>query len=210
MISRILFQGDSITDADRSREENLPLGKGLGTGYPHLAASRLITDDPGRPWVIWNRGISGNHVPALYGRWEKDALDLKPDLISILIGINDTNRKFGVEISRFEQVYSDLLSWTKKALPETEMVLMEPFCFCFGEVDEAREKDVKERGKIVKKLAEEFHALFLPCQSILDKALERAPKEFWLRDGMHPNPAGHQLLADAWLAAAKDLLGLSR
>jgi len=210
MINRILFQGDSITDVGRAREENLPLGQGLGTGYPQLVTARLITDYPARPWIIENKGISGNRVVDLYARWKIDALNLHPQLISILIGINDTwhefGRKNGVEVPRYEMVYRELLRWTKEVLPEVKLVLMEPFCFCFGAVGPDWVPEVKERGKIVRKLAEEFDALFLPCQSILDKALERAPQEFWLRDGVHPALAGHQLLADAWIEATKELL----
>lgn len=210
MINRILFQGDSITDVGRAREENLPLGIGMGTGYPQLVTARLITDAPERPWEIHNKGISGNRVVDLYSRWKIDALNLKPELISILIGINDTwhefNRQNGVEVPRYEKMYRELLTWTKEVLPEVKLVLMEPFCFCFGAVAPEWLPEVEERRKVVKKLAEEFNALFIPCQSILDKALEKAPQEFWLRDGVHPTLAGHQLLADAWIEATKDLL----
>lgn len=210
MINTILFQGDSITDVGRAREENLPLGIGMGTGYPQLATARLITDSPERPWVIYNKGISGNRVVDLYSRWKMDALNLKPDLISILIGINDTwhefNKQNGVEVPRYEKMYRELLSWTKEVLPEVKLVLMEPFCFCFGAVAPEWLPEVEERRKVVKKLAEEFDAVFIPCQQILDKALEKAPQEFWLRDGVHPTLAGHQLLADAWIEATKELL----
>ncbi|MBR2364071.1 MAG: SGNH/GDSL hydrolase family protein [Lentisphaeria bacterium] len=210
MINKILFQGDSITDVGRAREENLPLGIGMGTGYPQLVTARLITDSPERPWEINNKGISGNRVVDLYSRWKIDALNLKPELISILIGINDTwhefNRQNGVEVPRYEKMYRELLTWTKEVLPEVKLVLMEPFCFCFGAVAPEWLPEVEERRKVVKKLAEEFNAVFIPCQSILDKALEKAPREFWLRDGVHPTLAGHQLLADAWIEATKDLL----
>lgn len=210
MINKILFQGDSITDVGRSREENLPLGIGMGTGYPQLVTARLITDAPERAWDINNKGISGNRVVDLYSRWKIDALNLKPELISILIGINDTWHEFGrqngVEVPRYEKMYRELLTWTKEVLPEVKLVLMEPFCFCFGAVAPEWLPEVEERRKVVKKLAEEFNAVFIPCQSILDKALEKAPQEFWLRDGVHPTLAGHQLLADAWIEATKDLL----
>ncbi len=210
MINKILFQGDSITDVGRAREENLPLGIGMGTGYPQLVTARLITDSPESPWEINNKGISGNRVVDLYSRWKIDALNLKPELISILIGINDTWHEFGrqngVEVPRYEKMYRELLTWTKEVLPEVKLVLMEPFCFCFGAVAPEWLPEVEERRKVVKKLAEEFNAIFIPCQSILDKALEKAPQEFWLRDGVHPTLAGHQLLADAWIEATKDLL----
>ena len=211
MINRILFQGDSITDVGRAREENLPLGIGMGTGYPQLVTARLITDAPERPWEINNKGISGNRVVDLYSRWKIDALNLKPELISILIGINDTWHEFGrqngVEVPRYEKMYRELLTWTKEVLPEVKLVLMEPeIALLKNEKLPEWLPEVEERRKVVKKLAEEFNALFIPCQSILDKALEKAPQEFWLRDGVHPTLAGHQLLADAWIEATKDLL----
>ena len=138
----ILFQGDSITDAGRNREQqgvvNGPYG-GTGYGYPLFASARLLADQPQAGLQFYNLGISGNRVVDLYARWKIDALNIKPDILSILIGVNDTwhekARQNGVEVPRYEMIFRMLLEWTKKELPETKLVLMEPFVFLSEAVD---------------------------------------------------------------------------
>lgn len=211
MIKNILFQGDSITDAGRSREEGLPLGSGLGAGYPSLVSARLLMEKTDREWTITNRGISGNRVVDLYARWKIDALNLKPEFISILIGVNDTwheyPRQNGVEVPRYEKVYRELLAWTKETLPEVKLLLMEPFVLPCGAVEPNWLPEMDARREVVRGLVKEFDTLFLPCQEILNEACKRAPMNYWLRDGVHPSLAGHQLLADAWLKLALPVIG---
>ena len=129
--TKILFQGDSITDAGRARDAALPANTGLGLGYPHLIAGRLLSQCPKRGYQFFNRGIGGNRVVDLYARWKVDALNMRPDLISILIGVNDTWHEFGsrngVEVDRYATVYRMLLEWTRKELPQTKLVICEPF-----------------------------------------------------------------------------------
>jgi len=204
---RILFQGDSITDCGRSREpfENLRPGMGLGDGYPSLIAARLLCDHPETEWTIINKGISGNRVVDLYARWKVDALNLKPDVLSILIGINDTwhekAHQNGVEVERYGKIYHELLAWTKSVLPDVRLVVLEPYVLPFGAAAEDWVDEVAQRGQIAKDLAAEFKATFIPVQSIINDALAKAPAEHWLADGVHPVAAGHQLIADAWLKA---------
>ncbi len=202
----IVFQGDSITDAGRSREETRPqCGTGLGAGYPTLVAARLLCDRPADDWNFYNRGISGNRIVDLYARWKADALNLKPDVLSILIGVNDTWHEFGnnngVEVPRYEQFYRMLMDWTRRELPDTKIILLEPFVLCFGAVAESWLAEVRERQAVVRKIVAEFDTEFIPTQSIFDEAVKVAPPEHWLADGVHPLPAGHQLIADAWLEA---------
>lgn len=201
----ILFQGDSITDCGRSREENLPIGVGLGVGYPNLIAARLLASRTDIEWNIINRAISGNRVVDLYARWKLDALNLNPDLISIMIGVNDTwhekARQNGVEVPRYARIYRELLQWTRDTLPNVKLVLMEPYVHVFGAVDQTWVDEINQRRDVVKQLAADFNAIFIPSQTILDKALERAPQEHWTKDGVHPTLAGHQLFADEWLKA---------
>ena len=207
----ILFQGDSITDAGRYREnENTPNGlhHSFGVGYPHLASARLLADFPQAGFQIYNRGISGNRVVDLYARWKMDALNLKPDLMSIYIGVNDLwhekSRQNGVEPARFEQIYRMLLEWTLQELPEIQLILIEPYVLPCGCVDESWLPEIAEYQKVVRKLAAEFKTGFIPTQEIFNKAAETAPSlEFLTDDGVHPTPAGHQLLADAWIAEAR-------
>jgi len=203
----ILFQGDSITDCGRDRAPNLAPGAGLGAGYPTFIASRLLCDKPEVDWSFINTGISGNRVVDLYARWKIDTLHRNPDILSILIGVNDTWHEFanrnGVEVVRYARIYRELLEWTKAELPAIKLVLMEPFVHPFGAVGQDWLAEIAARAQIVKNLAKEFNAVFIPCQAILDNALKLAPQEHWTRDGVHPSIAGHQLLADEWLKAVR-------
>ncbi len=208
---KILFQGDSVTDAGREGGLLQP-NRGLGLGYPIFVAGQLLSRYPDKGFEIINRGVSGNRVVDLYARWKIDALNLKPDVISILIGVNDTWHEFGngngVEVDRYEMVYHELLSWTKKVLPDVRLVLCEPFVLPFGAVGEKWIDEMNSRRAIVKALASEFGAVFAPFQSVLNDACGRAPQEHWLADGVHPTTAGHALLADAWVEAAAPVLGI--
>lgn len=205
----ILFQGDSITDCGRSRDTSEP-NAGLGSGYPLLVASHLLCEKAEAGLKFYNRGISGNRIVDLYARWKSDGLNLKPDIISILIGVNDTWHEFGsnngVEIPRFEQFYQMLLEWTVKACPGVKLVLGEPFVHVCGAVNRDWVPEIKQRREIVRKMATEFKAVYIPYQDIFNAALKQAPAEYWLGDGVHPTYAGHQLMADAWLKAAAGII----
>jgi len=202
----IVFQGDSITDVGRSRDD-VPANEGMGAGYPFLVSAYLRCHEPEKNWQVFNRGISGNRVVDLYARWKIDALNLKPDILSILIGVNDTWHEFaranGVEVPRYEKIYRMLLEWTREVLPKVRLVLLEPYVQASEIVTGAWISEMDQRRAIVKELAKEFDALFIPTQSLLDAALKKAPSSYWLRDGVHPTSAGHQLIADAWIKATK-------
>ena len=202
--SKLLFQGDSITDTGRNREvTQANIGSALGTGYCHLIAAQLLAAHPKAGLQIWNRGISGHRVVDLYARWRVDAINLQPDLISILIGVNDTWHTFmynnGVEVERFATVYRMLLDYTRQQLPQVQLVLCEPFVLPCGVVTEAWVAEMDQRRAVVRELATAFDAVFVPFQSVLREALRQAPAEYWAADGVHPTPAGHRLLADCWL-----------
>ena len=211
MSKTLVFMGDSITDCGRTTSNDPGPNSGFGPGYPNLIGSKLLGEQPELNWSIYNRGISGNRIVDLYARWKIDTLNLKPDYISILIGVNDVwhekARQNGVDTPRFEQFYKMLLDWSLQALPNVKFILMEPFVLPFGAVSGPDWiEEVAERGRVVRQIAQDYKAVFLPVQSILNDALKRAPQEYWLVDGVHPQPAGHQLIAEAWLEAAKDLL----
>ena len=202
--STILFQGDSITDASRSRDNtaaNSP--SALGSGYANLISSQLLASHAGDGLRFLNRGISGNRIVDLYSRWKVDALNLQPDLISILIGVNDTWHGFmydnGVEVDRFATIYRLLLEWTRQRLPKVQLVLCEPFVLHCGVVTEGWMSDMAERQVVVRQLASDFGAIFVPFQGVLNEALQSAPPEYWAQDGVHPTPVGHQLLAESWI-----------
>lgn len=197
---KIVFQGDSITDADRG-PEGAP-DAGLGHGYAYLVAARLSAEHPGLRLVFGDRGVSGNVIHDLAARWQDEAIALRPDVLSILIGINDTTAEMTFE--EFEAAYDNLLEHTKAALPNVRLVLCEPFALLPHEADGRRnvwETNVRQRARIVEKLAAKYRAPFVRFQKVFDHAQERAPAEYWLYDGIHPTHAGHQLMADEWIRA---------
>lgn len=207
-IKTILFQGDSITDCGRNKDDANP-NSGLGGGYPLFLASDLLSEMPEKDLQIYNRGISGNRIVDLYARWKIDGINLKPDLLSILIGVNDTwhekASRNGVEVDRYENFYRMLLVWTIQELPQVKFILCQPFVLETGVVGPDWVSEIHERGVAVKKLAAEFDAVYLPLQDVFDAAAKRADASYWLRDGVHPTIAGHRLIADAWMKAASKL-----
>lgn len=201
--ARILFQGDSITDGNRGR--NSDLNHILGHGYQALIASRFDADVPERNLLFINRGISGNRVSDLLGRWQTDAIDLKPDILSILIGVNDLNS--GVLAEEYERQYDQLLADTVKAMPHIKLVLCEPFGLPVGGKKdnwETYRAELAARQAIVARLAEKYHAPVVHFQRIFDDAVRRAPADYWIWDGVHPTYAGHQLMADEWVRTVRD------
>lgn len=200
-----LFQGDSITDGNRSR--NNDWNHVMGHGYAYLIGSRLWYDHPAKRFHFFNRGISGNKVPDLVQRWQVDTLDIKPDLLSILIGINDASAAIGgaaeFTIERFEKEYRSLLQTTREQLPSVQFVLCEPFILPVGRVKEKWDEyqaDIGKRSEVIQRLAGEFDAVYIGLQNPFNKALSRAPADYWIWDGIHPMPAGHELIAREWIS----------
>lgn len=201
----ILFQGDSITDGARGRSEDL--NHILGHGYVFLIAARLTAERPDLGLRFHNRGCSGHTVVDLLARWTEDTIALAPDVLSILIGVNDADS--GVPIARYETVYRQILEDTRKALPQTRLVLGHPFMLPVGaRKDRWKEfrADIDSRIDVVDRLAREFHAVVVRNQAVFDEACKNAPAEYWLWDGVHPMPAGHELMARAWLAAVGETI----
>jgi lysophospholipase L1-like esterase len=201
----VLFQGDSITDAGRDKEKELANNaRSFGFGYAFLAASSLLNELPEQNLTIYNRGISGNKVYQLADRWEKDCLSLKPDVLSILIGVNDywhkRNGKYDGTVEVYENDYRKLLTLTKEKLPNIKLVICEPFYVLnTSAVDETWAKPMKEYQAAAKKIAQEFGALWVPFQQVFDEAIKHAPATYWTGDGVHPAMPGAQLMAEAWL-----------
>lgn len=200
----ILFQGDSITDGARGRNDDP--NHILGHSYAYIIAARLGHEWAEQQPLFINRGISGDRMSDLYARWNEDAISLNPNLISILIGVNDAWRTMKGEPSgvtdRFERAYRHVLEETKEMLPNTELVLCEPFILNTGAPAENWEswlERVTAYQQIVRKLAEQYGAVFVPVQAALDEACKRADASYWLWDGVHPTTAGHELIAKQWL-----------
>lgn len=202
--SRILFQGDSITDGGRGR--NGDPNHIFGHSYAFIIAARYGASYPERHLVFFNRGVSGNKVPQLAERWQKDTLDLKPTVVSILIGVNDIwhplNDGKPVSAEEFETGYDQLLADTMAALPKVKLVLGEPFILPGRSNREHWEEwqgHVKKFQAIVAKIAAKYHAPVVRYQKAFDDASQRAPAEYWIWDGVHPTAAGQQLMADEWV-----------
>ena len=201
----VLFQGDSITDANRDRKQLLAnTTYGMGSGYAFIAGSSILMNNPKKQLLIYNRGISGDKVFQLSDRWDADCLQLKPNVLSILIGVNDhwAVKKHGYTgtIDTYRDDYRRLLDRTKKALPEAKIVIGEPFAVTgVKEVDETWFPKFDEFRVAAKLLSDEFNTAFIPYQAIFNKAVETAPGSFWTVDGVHPNMAGAQLMAHAVL-----------
>lgn len=195
--ARILFQGDSITDGNRGRSADP--NHILGHGYVFVIAARHGAAFPERNLTLLNRGISGNTVGDLAKRWTPDTVELRPDLLSILIGINDSAR--GETLDLYEKVYDQLLTTIREANPMIRLVLCTPFILPVGKQKEAFEKrraDVLLREEIVTRLAFKHGAALVRLQPVFEAACARAPAEYWMWDGIHPTYSGHQLMADAW------------
>jgi lysophospholipase L1-like esterase len=195
--ARVLFQGDSITDMNRGRTADP--NHILGHSYAFLIAAKYGAMLPERQLVFINRGVSGDTVAGMANRWQADTLDLKPDILSILIGINDASRH--TPLDEWEKGYDRLLADSVAANPNLRIVLGEPFTLAVGRHKddwEAWSGDVKKRQAIVAKLAAKYKAILVPFQRVFDDACKRAPADYWIWDGIHPTYSGHQLMADEW------------
>jgi lysophospholipase L1-like esterase len=199
--SVILFQGDSITDAGRKKEIAEPNGgKALGTGYAAMATGEILLAHPGLELKCYNRGISGNKIPDLAGRWDQDTVALKPDILSILIGVNDLwhtfafGNKYKATIEDHEKGYRALLQRSREEIPGVRIVIREPFTTRTSDDF----KPLGRYGEVARKLADEMKLTFVPFQSVFDEAVKAAPGEFWLWDGIHPTAAGHAIMVRKW------------
>jgi lysophospholipase L1-like esterase len=189
--SRILFQGDSITDGNRGR--SLDPNHILGHGYAFIIAARHGAAFPERKLDFYNRGVSGNTVLDLEKRWGKDTLALKPDLLSVMIGVNDNAK--GVPLDTYEATYDKILAEARAQNPKLKLVLMEPFVRHPGKpVPEG----IVARQAIVAKLALKYGAALVRLQKLFDDAAAKTADDYWVWDSVHPTYRGHQLLADEW------------
>jgi lysophospholipase L1-like esterase len=208
--ARVLFQGDSITDGGRDRGGRYQ-DHALGHGYPYLIAGNFCGHFPELNLTVLNRGISGNKVSDLAARWQNDTLALKPDVLSILIGVNDVWHNVAankeINFAEIETTYDKLLADTLAALPDIKIVLCEPFILPgSANTKQWREWDGATRKiqQIVARLGEKHKLPVVHFQKVFDEAVKRACADYWLFDGVHPAWAGHQLMADEWTRAVKD------
>ncbi len=208
----ILFQGDSITDTGRARgTTETPLiandSAALGSGYAAKTATMLLTQHSELNLNIHNRGISGNRITNMRDRWQEDCLDLKPNILSILIGVNDTWHgvangvpEQGVSLDAFGHILQELIATTRNTLPNIELVICEPFTTEAGAVLELNfHPDIDDRREIVRSIAKEHADVFVPFQDLFDNLCKQAPPAHWASDGVHPTDVGHAKMAEFWM-----------
>ena len=194
----VLFQGDSITDCGRNRNQF----DSMGNGYAMMAASWFNALYPDKNVTFINRGISGNRVKDLVSRWEKDCLDLQPSFLSILIGINDCWRRYDsndpTSKEEFEAKYRKILEETRKKL-NVKIILCEPFVLPVPEDRKNWREDLDPKIQVVRELAREYKTFYLPLDGLFARASTQREPEFWAGDGVHPTLPGHAFIAREWL-----------
>ena len=201
---KIVFFGDSITDMGRNREGADGDVSTFGNGYVILTAGELKYRFPDRYEII-NKGISGNRIVDLYARIKADVWNLKPDMLSVLIGVNDVWHEIaagnGVDIVRWEKIYRMMIEDTLKVLPDLKIVILEPFVLKGAATENAYEEflQVKEYAKVAKKIAKDYNCVFVPLQKDMDEFAEKYGAEKVLYDGVHPDIAGAKIISENWL-----------
>ena len=206
--TKIVFQGDSITHGGRGGDPNHVIGH----SYVILIAAPQAAAFPEADLSFYNRGISGNTIASLAGRWQNDTLNLNPDIISILVGVNDLLQAVGKDqpfvVADYEKTYRSLLDRSRAARPQVRFVLCEMFIMPGKSTSpkwEECQKGAAEVQAVVEKLAAEYHAPVVHLQQLFARAVkDHPPVEYWVWDGVHPTFAGHQLIADEWIRVYRD------
>jgi len=216
---KILFTGDSITDGGRykKKSQEWDLNHQMGHSYPYIVNGILGSNYPEKQFIFKNKGVSGNRVIDLYARVETDLFPIEPDVLSILVGVNDgpidTNNLEPTPQKKYETIYRMLLDDVKEKLPACKIILMEPFVCNAGKMKENGEypiwhECVSGYAATVKKLSEDYGTIFVPLQDKFDERCAKFAPEYWCWDGVHPTENGHGLIAQEWMNAAKELLGI--
>ncbi len=220
---RVLFIGDSITDGNWGRvssrkpsneRNHKDMNHIYGHSFMFICAAHMQSEYPEKDLVFFNRGMSGFTIYDMEQHWQEDALELKPDVLSILIGVNDAQKYVDdFDYAKWEQTYRSLLDKTLAQNPNLKIVLGAPFLAHIGRMKEKtnyaeRKATVERCAEIVEKIANDYNAIFVPYDKMFADLLSAgtAPNEtYWIWDGIHPTPAGHKRMADLWLEATKDL-----
>ena len=206
----IVFQGDSITDTGRNRNSG-ERWNALGAGYPLFTAARILNDFPDREINFYNRGIGGDKVTDLLSRWRRDTINLRPDILTIFVGINDIWHEDlegnGTDIDTYEECYRMLLKKAYDSNPDIKVILIEPYWAKAGVPHPEWPRLISERSRVIEKLASEFHVTaVVHTQDIIDEALTKRDGFYWTYDGVHPSEAGHQLIADSLIPIIESIM----
>lgn len=205
---RILFQGDSITDCERNREQLYD----LGAGYAMMVKGCMGLEYPAEHEYI-NKGVGGNRIVDLYARIKADILNLKPDFMSILVGVNDVWHECasgnGVDEDKFFRIYCMLIEEIRQELPELKIMIMESFCLKGSSNEiyyDVFRAEVEKRAEKARKVAEKYGLAFLPLQNGMDELAEKMPVSAILRDGVHPTSIGHTFIKNEWIRTFKEMM----
>jgi len=204
----VLFQGDSITDCGRPRDDS---DSHLGLGYPSLIAAQLPFRQPQLEITFVNRGVGGGRVPSLQERWQGDCIDLKPDWVSILIGINDAcaiagDDLPGYDVDGYEAGYRDILTQVRDETG-ARLIILEPFLLHTEHPYDFISPIAKIRQaldpiiQVARTLGAEFDAITVPLDDMFQETSKDVDPAHWAADAIHPTPAGHAFIANAWLKA---------
>ena len=207
---RLVFFGDSLTDMYRNFDKTVDMSTSYGTGFVFDVAAQLMYERPGY-YTIINRGQGGNKVTDLYARYMEDVVNEKPDVLTILIGVNDVWHELithsGTPIDVFEETYMKLILDLKEKLPNTKMIMMEPF-FLYGSATKdiwEPFQEVLKYAEVCKKVAEKTGLIYIPLQKSFDEAVKNGGDTQFLFDGLHTNPGGAHLIATKWLEVFRKL-----
>lgn len=194
--SVFIFQGDSVTDCGRDFGDI----NSLGDGYAKMVAGFVGATYPELNIKFINKGIGGNTSADLVNRWQEDCIDLKPDWVSILIGINDTWRRYDANsptpVYKYEENYRRILTETKQKT-DANIIIMEPFVLPSLEDRAVWREDLEPKIHVARKLAAEFDAYYVPLDGLFAAASAKGNYSYWAADGVHPSAAGHGLIAKA-------------
>ena len=197
----ILFQGDSITEAGR----DYTINDNLGTGYAMMVANWFSNEHPEKKVRYLNRGVAGDKIRDLKNRWQRDCLNLKPDVVSILIGINDIVGEYfwksPTSTKSFEDDYRIILEQTHDILV-AKIILVTPFMVYLTKQQQVYKIILKQKIDVVKKLSKEFKTLLVPLDRIFEEASANRESTYWSADGIHPTLMGHSLIAQSWITTA--------
>lgn len=198
----VLFQGDSITDSGRDYSNKAS----LGSGYAFLTAAEIGRKYPEKNISFINRGINGNRVIDLNRRWEEDCLQLNPTWVSIYIGINDVWRRYddhdATSVEQFYEGYRKLIERTNEHT-DAKLILVEPFCLPVPEDRKTWREDLDPKIQAIRELAREFQTFYIPLDGMFASVSTQIDPAYWAGDGVHPTPAGHSVIAKAWVEAVQ-------
>ncbi|MFA6877230.1 MAG: SGNH/GDSL hydrolase family protein [Parabacteroides sp.] len=218
----VVYIGDSITDSNWARMDGKSSAERkakewdknhiLGSGYVYFCASYYMGKYPEKEYEFFNRGISGNTLSDLEKRWQSDVIEIKPDVLSVLIGTNDIGRYLGgktqnpFDFALWEKTYRKLLDQALQSNPNMKFILCSPFAEPIGntnnEMYPQRIEMINTCASIIAHIAKDYKAVYLPYNKMFDVLIKQHPTSqntYWIWDGIHPTPAGHNRMATLWI-----------